>query len=212
MESLEKQYKKLDQNEIGIEWHKAAKQGMHSKIKFMLDADYINITEDMIERAIFRASLNNDLKLFNLLLKQQPLAPECWTDALVTASEANGVKIVALALEKHQFTQEQISKAFNYSKTNTIKLLIPHVDLQKELNQNDFAFLKQIVRKGQIGVAQYLINNYNIDFTPFKSLAIENQTEHKGEEMLKMIETQELFNNLNESLDSKASKNTKHKI
>lgn len=72
MKSLESKYRELNQNSIDIEWSHAAKYNNFVKIKFMLEKDYINITDKNINILLFRLSYNDDkkyVKTFKYLLK-----------------------------------------------------------------------------------------------------------------------------------------------
>lgn len=67
MKSLESQYRKLNQNGINIEWNNAAKYNNIAKIKFMLEQDYINITDSNMNSLLFRISYNDDTKYVKTL-------------------------------------------------------------------------------------------------------------------------------------------------
>lgn len=66
MKSLESQYRNFNQNGINIEWNNAAKYNNIAKIKFMLEQDYINITDSNINSLLFRISYNDDKNMSKL--------------------------------------------------------------------------------------------------------------------------------------------------
>lgn len=52
-------------------------------------------------------------------------------------------------------------------------------------------------------IVTVLINTYQVDFTFFKEFALENVSKPKGDKILELIETQELYLNLHNSMADK---------
>lgn len=217
MKSLESQYKNISQNEINIEWNNAAKYNNFAKVKYMLEADYINISEENINTLLFRCSYNDNLKIFKFVLKHYQvnnkiLTQAQWEIILGGACISNGDNVLKIALEKHEFTFEQLANKLDQTIQNipAFELLASKIDINKEILKSNF--LEQVVSKQCLEMVKLLINKHQIDFTPFKKLAIKHQKEISGEKILNMIETQELYLKIDAAMPNKKTGTKKHKI
>lgn len=184
-------------------WRKASKNNQLKHIKFMLEADYIHVTDENINTLAFRAGANDCLPMFKYLLENVEMNDTRWGNALYGSFDSKGYDVINFVLSNHQYTSKTISDFLLHTKQNipAFELLLAHINtkdiepdaLHKMVHEQCFDFIKILIEKHQV------------DFTPFKELAIKHQKEVNGDKILNMIETQELYLNMHSSMAKKPS-------
>lgn len=216
MISLKSQYKNLNQTEINIEWNNAAKYNNFAKVKYMLEADYINITEENINTLIFRVSYNDNLQIFKCLLKHyqvnnKSLTKSHWDIILGGACISSGDNVLKTALKKYKFTPEELANKLDQTIKNipAFELLASKIDIDKEILKSNF--LEQVVSKQCLEMVKLFIDKYQINFTSFKNLALENISKPDADKIYDLINTQELYLKINLAIPDKFSTSIKIK-
>lgn len=210
MKSLESQYKNLNQTEINIEWNNAAKYNNFAKVKYMLEADYINITEENIDTLLFRASYNDNLKIFKFVLKHYQvnnkiLTQAQWEIILGGACTSGGDNVLKTALKKHEFTSEDLANQLYQTIKNipAFELLASKIDIDKEILKSNIPY--KVVSNQCLEMVKLLIDKYQINFFSFKKLALENISKPDADKIYDLIETQELYLKINLVIPDKFS-------
>lgn len=149
--------------------------------------------------------INDNLSMFKTIIKHNKsnniiFDEDQWEVMLNNSCLSNGDKVLKQIFKNHDFTYEQLSKEF----VSTIKNLpafeyfASKLDVPKEVEKN--SFLQKVVAEQCLEIVTVLINTYQIDLTFFKPFALENISKPNGNKILELIETQALFNSLNNDL------------
>ena len=191
-------------------WRKASKENHIEHIKFMLEADYIHVTDENINTLAYRAGANDCLPMFKCLLENVEMNNTKWGNSLFGSFDAKGYDVINFLLKHHQYNPKYVSDILMSTKENihAFELLLTHINKEDILQD----VLHKMVYEQCFDFVKILIEKHQIDFTPFKKLAIKHQKEINGDKILKMIETQELYLKMDSSMLAREKPIKKNKI
>lgn len=223
--TLKEQYEKLNATEISIEISKAVKSSNYAKVKFMIEASYIDISTQNIKSAMLRCCINDDLKIFKYLMNKQNIFDfnniDDVLEIIVNASDCSSTtRIVDYVFAskkidtnfKEKNIEDLIGKISSFESAYHI-VKKSGVDFNDIIYKDDNAYIKNALISGNFETVSFLVKHYDVDMIPFKGLTnFYSKTNLKEMEIVKLIEKQEFSAKLEKELDKTENNSKKLKI
>lgn len=216
-------YKLLSSDELNIAFEYSVKNSNYEKVKMLMDNFYSIIYPDKITYSLFRACINDDTRMFKYLMFKQDKfdfnTTAYWNESLVNSCGGSlNTKILAFilksSLSKSSLSDDIFYAALLNTNLNSLKLLIEKgkIDLHEIIYKNDSEYLHKIINYSRKDVIEYLAYKHEVNFVPFKyiTFSLVQKNQYNADKVLELMNKQELFFNLKDTLaepDSKAKTN-----
>lgn len=218
-------YRLLGSDELNSTFENAVKDSKHEVVKLFMDNFYSRIYLDKVTYSLFRSCINDDTRMFKyFMFKQNKFdfnITAYWNESLVNScGGASGTKMLEFILKsplsKCSFSHELFYTAFLNTNLNSLKLLIEKgkINIHDIAYKNDSEYLNKLIRYSRKDAIEYLAYKHEINFVMFKDIALvlAEKDQYNADKILEIINKQELFFKLKNSLIDQEKSVKVHKL